>query len=222
MTRRRAGRKRKVLAEREPSGRVSRAGQPKADKGTAELQAKRAVLAAGADPAATTRWLDVLTAWGLLSPRQQQAGADYARLRAKVFGTVSGGLKAARLDPEEARGPVPIDQQDGPSEAHLAAAKRRYDRATRRLRAVSRQMEAEIKELVLYDRPPLIASVYAGRVTGQGAAAKSASTFAKPPSPAALKQWAWLAVGLEILESALAEESASRQRPRTPGADQVA
>ncbi len=267
MSRRRAGRKRKPLVKREPSGRVSRAkgeaGEAKPDKGTAELQVKRAVLAAGGDPAATTRWLDLLTAWGLISPRQQQAGADYARLRAKVFGTVSGGLKAARLDPEEIRGPA----QD-PSEALLTSAKRRYDRATRRLRSVSRQMETEVKELVLYDRPPLIAMSYAAgmgqratvpnhqlsplggargsqaqgpvprvhasvrteptrgsselaskearpRMTsGAGQGASVGKTMGpKPLTPAALKQWAWLSVGLEVLDSALAEEGGQGPRP---------
>ncbi len=299
MNRRRAGRKRK-LAMREPSGRIARSGESaasKADKGTPELQAKRQALAAGGDPAATTRWLDLLTAWGLLTPRQQQAGADYARLRAWLFGAPGGRLKAGNLDPEQAHGKgTRRPEQSAPgghlSEAALLAAERRYERATRRLRAVSRQMEAEVRALVLDNRPPLIA--LAARVetagvplpnaqtvipapepgpmvrlgTDRGGSAAAAATprrnrlvpcrprneprlkagvtaggephprmtaggepaapEARPrktvaagsgvrgpqglPSPTALKQWAWLSVGLEVLDAALAEDT-----PRAEG-----
>jgi len=66
-------------------GRPDRA-RPYKDGGTPELQARRAILSAGADPALTSYPLGLMLARGLVSREQHEAGCHYAYL----YGTVIG------------------------------------------------------------------------------------------------------------------------------------
>ncbi len=60
--------------------------RPIVDRGTAELQAHRARLAAGGDPALTDYPLGLLLARGLVSREQHEAGCYYAFLYGRTIG----------------------------------------------------------------------------------------------------------------------------------------
>jgi hypothetical protein len=72
----RRGRPRKVAAEKEPAN----------DRGTVELQRKRAALARGLDPASAAHPLDLLLAQGAIDAEAHQAGLAYAGLYRRLAG----------------------------------------------------------------------------------------------------------------------------------------
>ena len=161
------------------TGRPKRDRSP--DRGTPELQEKRqALVGEGGDATLSTRWLDVLAARKLIDDAQQQAGQDFARDRLTLYGKPNAG--AAPMDRDDVRG------GDGPSEAALREARQRHDAACRALKHVSRQVFDAVTDLCAFDREPMLLR-YA-----------MAEQF---PTTTALRQWARISAGLEVLAGRL-------------------
>lgn len=167
-------------------------GRPKRDRtkdrGTPELQAKRqALVGEGGDATLSTRWLDVLAARKLIDDVQHQAGRDFVRDRVMVFGKPT--VSAAPIDRDDVR------TNDGPTPEQLEQATARYGRACYFLKQVSRQTFDEVVELCLYDREPMLLR-YA-----------KAEQF---PTTTALRQWARISAGLEVLAEVMATNQARK------------
>ncbi len=58
--------------------------RPTTDRGTPEIQARRAALAGGSDPALAEHPLGLMLARALISPEQYEAGCHYAALYARA------------------------------------------------------------------------------------------------------------------------------------------
>jgi len=88
-------------------------GRPSTDQGTPELQARRAVLVGGSDPALSEHPLGIMLARGLITPEQHEAGCYYAGLYGRAVGPpdLSVASLYRRLMAESGRGKE-IDEAD--------------------------------------------------------------------------------------------------------------
>lgn len=178
--RNRSGKRKMTQREGGAHGRPKRDRSP--DRGTPELRAKRqALVGEGGDATLSTRWLHILVARGLLDVAQQQAGESFARDRCLLYGKPRPG--AAPMDRDDVRG------GDGPSEAALREAKLRHDAACRALKRVGRQVFDAVTDVCAFDREPMLLR-YA-----------RAEQF---PTTTALRQWARISAGLEVLAEVMA------------------
>ncbi|MBI2253012.1 MAG: hypothetical protein HYU58_00180 [Proteobacteria bacterium] len=106
------------------------------DRGTAELQMKRAMLAQGKPSGAATHPLDLLLAHGLIDPAESSAGWHYAALYRRVIGRteMSYGRLYAGLAGESGGRPTDIPVDPAVNEAELAAAQALFRAAQAALR----------------------------------------------------------------------------------------
>lgn len=186
MTRRSSKRKTGPREGGKATGRPKRDRSP--DRGTPELQQKRqALVGEGGDATLSTKWLGVCCARGLVSNAELQAGHSFAQLRHKLYGTPNA--RASLLDRDDVR------SGDGPTEKALVEAKRDYGAACRRLKSLSRQVFDEIIELCIYNRPPMILHD---------------ADKQRFPSGKALRQWARISAGLEVLAEVMATNQARK------------
>jgi hypothetical protein len=123
--------------------------RPLIDRGTPELQAHRARLAAGADPAATEYPLGLLLARGLVSREQHEAGCYYAFLYGRAVGRTQidcsyllGALAAGYADRHDL------------SEAELANIQSLFRRGKNQLLAAGRRVCDATENLVVFSRMP--------------------------------------------------------------------
>ena len=181
MSRRTSKRKMTQREGGKATGRPKRDRTP--DRGTPELQQKRqALVGEGGDATLSTRWLHILVARGLLDVAQQQAGESFARDRCLLYGR--GDARASLLDRDDVR---PGRQAD---ETKLEEVGRRYRRVQRRLRQFSDEIAEEVQRLVVHDEQPMIWAYL------------NKEMF---PSATALRQWARIVTGLDVLADMEAE-----------------
>ena len=112
-----------------------RLGRPSTDQGTPELQARRAVLVGGSDPALSEHPLGIMLARGLITPEQHEAGCYYAGLYGRAVGPpdLSVASLYRRLMAESGRGKE-IDEADlGRIQALYRLGKNRLLAAGRRI-----------------------------------------------------------------------------------------
>jgi hypothetical protein len=124
-------------------------GEP--DRGTAELQAKRAALAQGVDRAAASHPLDLLLARGLIDAQEHRAGWRYAGLYRQLIGrtAVSYGRLYAGLAGEPGR--MPAAEADP---ADLAGAQSLFRTAQGALRAEGAVVAGITERLAVFGAYP--------------------------------------------------------------------
>jgi hypothetical protein len=139
----------------------------KDDRGTPEVQARRAVLSAGADPALSESPLGLLLARGLIGSEEHAAACIYAYLYARAVGRPRTSCAALyrRLAGESAgAGWVELSEQAE------TAVEERFRRGKNRLLAAGRRVCDATENLVVFGRTPRFLDT-AGR---RGAAARRA------------------------------------------------
>jgi len=107
------------------------------DRGTAELQMKRAVLAQGAAAESATHPLDLLLAHGLIDAAESRAGRHYAALYRRVIGRteMSYGRLYAGLAGESRGRSTDVARDPVEDEADLAIAQALFRMAQTALRS---------------------------------------------------------------------------------------
>jgi hypothetical protein len=151
------GRKRK-LGDRYPNGELHNPGR---DRGTAEAQHRRALLAGftkndngklePGDPVMTTCPLDILIVRNLISPEQYKAGCEYARLYSAIIGTP----KAAMVNyTGEQLGKEPITEPDEKRLEWEARTQRSFQAAQSVLKGISRKVKTLVDNVAIYGRLP--------------------------------------------------------------------
>lgn len=132
------------------------ANDNRADLGTQELQLKRAMLAQGGDPAASTHPLDLLLARGLIEPQAHRAGWRYAGLYRRVIGRtdVSYDRLYAGLCGENGRGSDrQVVRTDGDDDG-LRLAQLNFRQAQAMLRAEGPVVAGITERVVVYGAWP--------------------------------------------------------------------
>jgi hypothetical protein len=112
-----------VATRRGRPRKLEAANDNEPDRGTAELQLKRADLARGVGAEAVAHPLDLLLAHGFIETVEQRAGLHYAALYRRVIGRTEmsyGRLYAGLAGEARGRAIMPIDAAS--DEADLAAA----------------------------------------------------------------------------------------------------
>ena len=125
-----------------------RLGRPSTDQGTPELQARRAVLVGGSDPALSEHPLGIMLARGLITPEQHEAGCYYAGLYGRAVGPpdLSVASLYRRLMAESGRGKE-IDEAD------LGRIQALYRLGKNRLLAAGRRISAATENIAVFGRP---------------------------------------------------------------------
>jgi hypothetical protein len=120
------------------------------DLGTPQAQARRAALAAGADPVLAEHPLGLLLARGLIVQEQHAAAVTYGWLYGRVVGRPAGSCTALyrRLAGEAA----PAGWE--PSENAEAALQERFRRGKNRLLAAGRRVCDATENLLVFGRTP--------------------------------------------------------------------
>lgn|SRR5690242_2248140 len=128
-------------------------GRPKLDRpthdgGTPELQARRASLAGGGDPALTEHPLGMMLARGLISAEEHEAGCYYAMLYAKAVARthLSTAHIYRRMLAESGR----AASLDDKSQEHI---ERLFRQGKNRLLAAGRRVSEATENLAVYGRP---------------------------------------------------------------------
>lgn len=133
--------------------------RPSQDGGTPELQARRAALVAGGDPALAEYPLGIMLARGLISAEEHEAGCYYAMLYARAVARTS--LSCAhiyrRMLAENGRSAMLDDK----SQEHI---ERLFRSGKNRLLAAGRRVTEATENLAVFGRPPRF---LAGRRTSE-------------------------------------------------------
>lgn len=125
------------------------------DRGTAELQLKRALLARGAAAEAATQPLDLLLAHGLIDAMESRAGWHYAALYRRVMGRIDmsyGRLYAGLAG--ESRGTTPAAGDLTTHEAELASAQALFRVAQAGLRSEGAVIGGIVDRLAVFGAFP--------------------------------------------------------------------
>jgi len=144
---------------------VTRRGRPRKemaandntpDRGTAELQKKRAAVARGGPGEATTHPLDLLLAHGLIDAAESSAGWHYAALYRRVIGRteMSYGRLYKGLAGESGGRPTDFAIDSAASEAALAAAQVLFRTAQAALRSEGAVIAGITERLVVFGAFP--------------------------------------------------------------------
>jgi hypothetical protein len=146
-------------------------GEQKANKnhpdlGTPQVQARRAVLAGGADPALSEHPLGLLLARGLIAEEQHRAACAYAWLYGRAVGRTAGSC--ARLYRRLAGEAAPSGWE--PADNAEAALQERFRRGKNRLLAAGRRVCDATENIVIFGRAPRFLDAASQR----GAAARRA------------------------------------------------
>ena len=128
-------------------------GRPKLDRashdsGTPEVQARRALLASGGDPALTEHPLGIMLARGLISAEEHEAGCYYAMLYAKAVARthLSSAHIYQRMLAESGRATTLDDK----SQEHV---ERLFRQGKNRLLAAGRRISEATENLAVFGRP---------------------------------------------------------------------
>ncbi len=133
--------------------------RPSQDGGTPELQARRAALVAGGDPALAEYPLGIMLARGLISAEEHEAGCYYAMLyaRAVVRTSLSCAHIYRRMLAENGRSAMLDDK----SQEHI---ERLFRSGKNRLLAAGRRVTEATENLAVFGRSPRF---LAGRRTSE-------------------------------------------------------
>jgi hypothetical protein len=135
------------------AGRPSRREAPAPDRGTPEVQARRAMLAAGGDPALTESPLGLLRLRGQISADQQEAGSRYACLYRQAVARPH--LSYERVYRELLSSPGGGEERPEERQAQMEAL---YRAAKRRLLKAGRPAAEITEEVAVFGRlPPTLA-----------------------------------------------------------------